>query len=57
MSLARNALAALAATGLALTPLAAQAAPVRTATPVEEADGFYESLGYEKSSIRLAREL
>ena len=40
MSLARNALAALAATGLALTPLAAQAAPVRTATPVEEADGF-----------------
>ena len=40
MSLARNALAAIAATGLALTPLAAPAAPVRAATPVEEADGF-----------------
>ena len=40
MSLARNALAAIAATGLALTPLAAQAAPARAATPVEEADGF-----------------
>ena len=40
MSLARNALAALAATGLALTPLAAQAAPARAVTPVEEADGF-----------------
>ena len=40
MSLSSNALAALAATGLALAPLAARAAPVRAPTPVVETEGF-----------------
>ncbi len=40
MTLARSALAALAAAGLALAPLAAHAAPERTPSPVAEVDGF-----------------